>query len=109
MAGKYVLSKQRGGKFRFNLKASNGKVILSSQGYKTKDGAMSGIKSVQKNGKSDKRFERKKAKNGAPYFTLVATNGEVIGTSEMYSSNAAMENGIRSVITNAGSAVQDDS
>ena len=109
MAGKYVLTKARGGKFRFNLKASNGKVILSSQSYKSKDGAMGGIKSVQKNGKSAKNFERKKAKNGSPYFVLQAKNGEVIGTSEMYSSNSAMENGIRSVMKNAGSAVRDDS
>lgn len=47
------------------------------------------------------RFERKTAKDGSPYFVLKAANGEIIGKSEMYSSVAAMENGIASVVKNA--------
>lgn len=45
----------------------------------------------------DARFERKTAKDSSPFFTLKAANGEIIGKSEMYSSAAALENGISSV------------
>ena len=44
------------------------------------------------------------AKDGSPYFVLKAANGEIIGKSEMYSSVAAMEKGIASVVTNAAEA-----
>ncbi len=49
-------------------------------------------------------FNRKEAKDGCPYFNLKASNGQVIGSSEMYSNNSAMENGIVSVKENAPKA-----
>ena len=45
-------------------------------------------------GVDDARFERKVAKNGEPYFVLKAANGQIIGQSETYSGEAAMENGV---------------
>ena len=92
----------------FNLKAGNGKVILTSERYKSKRSAETGITSVKKNAKKDANFDRKKAKSGAPYFTLKAANKEVIGRSEMYGSTTARETGIRSVKNNAGKAKTDD-
>ena len=44
------------------------------------------------------------AKNGKPYFNLKATNGQVIGASQMYAGAASMENGIKSVAKNAPGA-----
>jgi len=41
------------------------------------------------------------SKNGKPFFNLKASNGKVIGSSEMYESLSSMENGIASVIKNA--------
>lgn len=52
------------------------------------------------------KFIIKKAKTGI-MFNLVAGNGEVIATSEVYTSKAAAKNGINSVIKNAGSAIED--
>lgn len=49
MAGIFELFKDRAGEFRFHLKAPNGEIIASSEGYKTKAGAENGIKSVQTN------------------------------------------------------------
>ena len=49
MAGKFVISKDKKGEFRFVLKAGNGEVIASSEGYTTKSGAQNGIESVRKN------------------------------------------------------------
>ncbi len=104
MAGKFELKSAKNGKFHFNLKAGNGQIILSSEMYETKKAAENGIASVKKNAGNDGRFERKASAKGDPYFTLKAGNGEVIGKSEMYSSNSAMENGIKSVMTNAPDA-----
>ena len=108
MAGKFVLKKSRNGKFSFNLCAGNGQVVLTSEQYNTKAAANNGIKSVGKNCKDDSCFERKVARNGKPYFNLKSTNGQVIGKSQMYSSNSSMEKGIRSVATNGGGSDTDD-
>jgi uncharacterized protein YegP (UPF0339 family) len=43
MAGKFELKKSKDGQFMFNLKASNGQVILTSELYKTKASAENGI------------------------------------------------------------------
>jgi uncharacterized protein YegP (UPF0339 family) len=104
MAGKFELNTTSNGKFFFNLKAGNGQTILSSEMYESKSGAENGIASVKKNAPDDARYERRHATNGDPYFVLKAGNGEVIGKSEMYSSAAALENGIESVKTNAPDA-----
>ncbi|MCF0168487.1 MAG: YegP family protein [Bacteroidales bacterium] len=106
--GKFVVKNRKNGDFQFDLKATNGQVILSSQGYKSKRTCLQGIESVKRNSQVDARFERKEAKDGSPYFNLKATNGQIIGTSEMYSSVAAMENGIASVAKNALEAVVED-
>lgn len=102
--GKFVITKRKNGEFQFNLKAGNGETILSSEGYTTMTSCRNGIESVRKNAPVDGRFERKEAANGAPYFNLKASNGQIIGTSEMYSSVAARENGIESVKKNAPAA-----
>ena len=106
--GKFVIATDKSGKFRFNLKASNGQVILSSQGYTTKAACSNGIESVKTNSQDDSKFERLVAKDGSPYFNLKSSNGQVIGNSEMYASEAAMENGIASVKKNAPDAPVED-
>lgn len=108
MAGKYELKKSANGKFHFNLKASNGQIILSSEMYESKDAAGNGIESVRKNGGDDKNFEKKDSSGGQPYFNLKASNGQVIGRSEMYNTVDARDNGIESVKTNSGSTTVDD-
>ena len=102
--GKFEITLRKNGDPQFVLKAANGRVILASQGYKSKKSCLEGIDSVKKNGPMDERFERLVAKNGQPYFNLKASNGQVIGTSEMYSSASAMEKGIASVKNNAADA-----
>lgn len=98
--GKFVITKRIDGDFQFNLKADNGQVILTSEGYKSKVGCENGIESVRKNSVNDGSFERMKSKNDKPYFNLKAANHQVIGTSEMYESTSAMEKGIASVKKN---------
>jgi uncharacterized protein YegP (UPF0339 family) len=106
--GKFEIYKDKKEEFRFRLKAGNGQNILASEGYSNKSGCENGIQSVRNNAPTDSRYERLESKGGSPYFNLKASNGQVIGTSEMYSSTSAMENGIESVKNNAPDATLDD-
>jgi uncharacterized protein YegP (UPF0339 family) len=106
--GKFVISKRKNGEFQFNLLAGNGQVILASEGYTSKPSCMNGVKSVMENAANIDRFDSKVAKSGQFYFNLKASNGQVIGKSEMYESKASCENGIASVKKNAPGATIDD-
>jgi len=108
MSGKFELKTSSNGQFRFTLKASNGQVILTSELYTERRGALNGVEAVKRNAPIDDRYERKTAKNGEPDFVLKASNGQVVGQSETYSSTAAMEGGIESVKKNAPDAAIDD-
>ncbi|HSU83409.1 MAG TPA: YegP family protein [Thermoanaerobaculia bacterium] len=108
MAGKFELKTSSNSQYRFTLKASNGQVILTSELYTEKRGALNGVEAVKRNAPIDERYERKTAKNGEAYFVLKASNGQVVGQSETYSSTAAMEGGIESVKKNAPDAAIDD-
>jgi len=105
MAGKFEIKKSANGKYHFNLKAGNGQIILSSEMYESKGACENGIESIKKNAGDENRYERKESTKGDPYFILKAGNGQEIGRSEMYQGgNAAMENGIQSVMKNAPDA-----
>lgn len=106
--GKFVITKRSNGEFQFNLKAGNGQNILSSEGYSSKANCENGIESVKKNSQDDAKFDKKTSSNGKYYFNLKATNGQVIGTSEMYEAEAGRDNGIDSVKSNAAIATVDD-
>ncbi|MGX7668852.1 YegP family protein [Flavobacterium pedocola] len=106
--GKYVISKRKNGEFQFNLKAGNGEVILSSEGYSTKANCKNGIESVQTNSQIDSRYDKKESTNGKFYFNLKSANGQIIGTSEMYESKAGRDGGITSVKNNGTTTVIED-
>lgn len=103
MAGYYELKKTDKGQFHFVLKAGNHEVVLSSEVYEAKANALNGIASVQKNGPEEARFDRLTAKNGKFYFNLKAGNHQIIGTSQMYATEASRDKGIASVQNNAAS------
>ena len=108
MAGKFEMYTDKKGETRFRLKAGNGQIILASEGYKQKASCKNGIESVRKNSQDDNRFERKETKAGKFRFNLRARNGQVIGTSESYNTEASRENGVASVAKNAPGAKVDD-
>ena len=49
MAGKFEIYSDKGGKFRFRLKAGNGEIIAVGEAYESKASAKNGIESVKKN------------------------------------------------------------
>ncbi len=108
MTGRFVL-RQSGKQFLFNLKAAgNSEVILTSERYTTKQSALAGIEAVRANAELDERFDCRVSSAGQPYFVLRASNNEVIGTSELYSSSSARDGGIAAVRANAPGAVVED-
>lgn len=101
MAGKFILKTAKDGQYYFNLKSSNGEVILTSEMYKTKPSALNGIASVQKNCTEEKRYRKLVSTSAKPYFTLTAANHQVIGNSEMYDTEKNRDKGIVSVTKSA--------
>lgn len=104
MPGTFEIKKAKDGQIFFNLKAANGQIILSSEMYRAKDGALNGIESVKKNAPIAERYAKLTAKDGSFYFTLKAANSQVIGNSEMYESESSRDEGIESVMQNAPAA-----
>lgn len=92
--------------YYYHLRAVNGEMILSGEGYTTKESCKNGIASVKANAPYDSRYERK---NGFYYsFNLNAGNGEPIGRSETYSTLLNREGGIVAVKRDAPGAPIED-
>lgn len=102
---KFEIKKRVNGDFIFNLKAGNGEIILTSQGYSSKQGCENGIESVKENAPHDRNYEKKISTNEKYYFNLKAANRQIIGTSEMYNSTSGRDSGIESVKKNAPIAI----
>lgn len=104
MAGTFELRRTVDGQFMFNLKASNGQVILTSERYQELRKAQAGVESVRTNAANAARFETRTASDGKPYFVLKAANAQEIGRSQYYASAATCTKGIASVQANAADA-----
>ena len=113
--GKFVIRTVNTG-IKFDLKATNGQVIATSEVYTTEAACRNGIESIQKNAPianvedqtvenfeslKHPKFEMYQDKAGEYRFRLKATNGQVIAVSEGYTTKASCENGVESVKKNA--------
>jgi len=116
--GKFVMKETATG-VKFDLKAGNGQVIATSEVYTTEAACKNGIESVKKNApvaavedqtkegfatEKNPKFEVYTDKAGEFRFRLTATNGQIIATSEGYTTLANCLNGVESVKTNAPEA-----
>ena len=72
------------GRYYFSLYAQNGEIVLQSQGYSSEAAAMNGTFSVAENGVKSASWSLQNATGGGWYLNLVAANGQVIATSEVY-------------------------
>jgi uncharacterized protein YegP (UPF0339 family) len=104
MSATYVIRKARDGQYYFTLQAGNHKVILTSEVYRKKSGAYTGIRSVRINDLNDALYKSMVSDDGKPYFVIEAPNHKVIGQSETYSSPYAMKKGMASVKRNGPKA-----
>lgn len=93
-----------GTQYMFNLRGSNGEIVLTSERYTSRQSAEEGIASVKTNAPLEHRYERRDNTLGQPYFVLKAANGEIIGSGESYASEQGRDVGIAWVKTHAGTA-----
>ena len=116
--GKFVIRTVNTG-IKFDLKATNGQVILTSEVYTPKAACQNGVQSIMKNAPvanvedqtvegfetmTHPKFEMYQDKAGEYRFRLKARNGEIIGVSEGYTTKANCVNGVESVKKNAADA-----
>ena len=117
--GKFQVKKAAKGGFMFNLLATNGQVVATSEVYKKHDSMLNGIESVRKNaslaGVEDQtaekpaklpnpKFEVYADKAGKTRCRLKAPNGQVIAVGEAYETKKACLAGVASVKKNAPGA-----
>lgn len=116
--GKFVIRKTATG-VKFDLKATNGQTVATSEVYESEAACRNGVESVRKNAEAAKledqtvedvvavtnpKFEVYVDKAGEFRFRLKARNGEVIAVSEGYTAKASCLNGVESVRKNAPDA-----
>lgn len=94
-----VASSDAPGAYHFNVHAKNGQVILSSESYTSEAAAYNGAFAVQKDGQNAAAYTIKDASDGRYYFTLSSANGQVIGTSQMYTAKQSAQDAIASLRT----------
>ncbi|NLM01012.1 MAG: DUF1508 domain-containing protein [Treponema sp.] len=115
MAAKFVIKQTKTG-FVFNLKATNGETIATSEVYTTEAACKNGIESVRKNApvaavedqtakdfttEKNPKFEIYNDKAGKFRFRLKATNGQIIAVGEAYEALRNCKNGVESIKKNA--------
>ena len=116
--GKFVVKEVNTG-YKFDLKATNGQVVATSEVYKSKASCLKGLESVRKNAPianlenqtvegyetvKNPKFEIYVDKANEFRFRLKAKNGEIIATSEGYKTMDNCKNGVESVRKNAENA-----
>ena len=116
--GKFVIRTVNTG-IKFDLKATNGQVIATSEVYTTEAACRNGIDSIKRNAPAANvedqtvenfevlkhpKFEIYQDKAGEYRFRLKATNGQIIAVSEGYVAKASCINGVESVQKNAPEA-----
>lgn len=117
LMGKFIIKQAKDGSYMFNLKASNGEIIATSDMYSSLEKCRKGIASVQLNAPIanledhavdgaveeavNPKFELYHDKGGDFRFRLKARNGSIIAKSQGYSAKSNCRNGIESVRKNA--------
>ena len=115
--GKFEIKTVKTG-IKFDLKATNGEIIATSEVYTTEAACRKGIESVKANALSaiedqtvepvevqkHPKYELYVDKAGEYRFRLKARNGEIIATGEGYKKKASCLNGIDSIKRNAPDA-----
>lgn len=104
MSARYEIFLGTDSQYYFRLRAANSEIILQSEGYSTRQGAVNGVQSVRAHSPYDRFYSRLPSRDNKYYFTLNAANSQTIGMSQVYSSSAAREIGIESVKRNGPTA-----
>jgi uncharacterized protein YegP (UPF0339 family) len=102
--GRFETFQADDGLYYFQLLASNGERLMRSDSYKSLASAKKGVASAQKYGVSADRFEVLETDADEAYFTLRATNGQLLALSDTYSSKSAAQRGVDAVVKSVKNA-----
>lgn len=102
--GRFEVFKGSDGKYYVHLLAVNGQQVLSMQGYTTQANAKKGITSVKANIAADATVEFRTAADGRVYFVVKGSNGEVVASSELYSTRSNADRALTSARSTAATA-----
>lgn len=108
MVGTFEIFQYRAGAYRFRLKARNGHTVLASEEFHSKSACLNAIEYVRTHAPIHENYLRKTTPAGKYMFLLQTGNAELIGTSELYDTAAARENGIAAVTQYAAGASLSD-
>lgn len=87
------------GKWRFRFVNNTKDILLKSEAYNSTSGRTTGIKSVLNNGITYANYDLLIAVDGTFYYNLVAQNGEIIGTSNLYETEDERDEALRQLVT----------
>lgn len=85
------------GQWHFHLAAGNGNILLASEAYTDRVGAINGILSMRSNGATDAQYELVPAAHGF-LLHLTAGNGQTIGFTEVYATKSSATRAIGSCV-----------
>ena len=120
MSVKYQIYQDLEGRYRFRLRVADNKILVVSEPYEKKAGCINGVTTLQKICQShveDKTVDCKKLPNPKYEifvdekfkfrFNLIASNGQIIASSEAYSRKQGCLKGIEAVKNSCGSEIED--
>jgi uncharacterized protein YegP (UPF0339 family) len=97
-AGKFDVWQASDGQFHFHLKSGNGSILLTSEAYTSRTGAINGVLSTLNNGVDTAQYAAIQASNGGYLLHLKAANGETISFSQVYSTKSNATRAINSCV-----------
>ncbi|MBP9085716.1 MAG: YegP family protein [Kofleriaceae bacterium] len=103
---KFDLWQNDAGQYYFHLAAANGEILLASQGYQSRTGAINGVLSVLDNGGLDVRYAIKQGSDRKHYVSLLAANQQVIATGEGYSTKSNANRAVKTMVRNVAAYLQ---
>lgn len=106
---KFIIKKSTNDQFYFNLWSKDENIVLKSEMYTSKQNCKNGIESIKNNALPDKNYDRKTSDNSKYFFVLKSqNNGQIIGTSNMYSNSSDRDSAIERVKIDAPIAETED-
>ncbi|WP_455220772.1 YegP family protein [Kaarinaea lacus] len=100
MSSSFVLKQNENGEIYFNFLNSDGEVVLISGDYPDKAMAEDAIKDVKLNSLMSQQLAAGKTKDGAQFFVIKGTNGDILVKSALYTSQMVMDNALHCVNDN---------
>ncbi|GAA4418480.1 YegP family protein [Acidovorax lacteus] len=94
MAACFEIARESDGRYRISLQGEQGDCLLRSEPLPTRAAALGALDALRQHGALDARYGRLSARDGSPYFTLKAGNGQVLAQSPRFRGARARDEGI---------------